>query len=284
MQSNNQIAKANENTDVAVVGSDPTPSVLLQLAVQQNLDMDKLEKLMQLQRQWLAHQARKDYLTAFSNFQAKCPVLEKKKKVDFPNKQGGRTKYSYAPIGEITEGIKQILGEEGLSFRWEIDDSETKINVTCIISHFNGHSEKTKMSANLDNSGGKNEIQQRGSTITYLQRYTLIGALGISTADEDNDGHKDETPTHHQRQPIPVKPVNNIEKNVQPAKTNLAQQGAKPWLNPGTIEWDNAFKKIHAGQITMDDVEKNYRISVANHKNLLDPEYVFVPVKKKETA
>ena len=38
-----------------------------------------------------------------------------------------------------------------------------------------------------DTSGKKNEIQSRGSTITYLQRYTLIGALGLTTADEDID-------------------------------------------------------------------------------------------------
>jgi hypothetical protein len=44
------------------------------------------------------------------------------------------------------------------------------------------------MEAGKDMSGGKNDIQQIGSTQTYLQRYTLIGGLGLSTADEDNDG------------------------------------------------------------------------------------------------
>ncbi len=45
------------------------------------------------------------------------------------------------------------------------------------------------MSAGKDASGSKNDIQQKGSTQTYLQRYTLIGALGLSTADEDVDGN-----------------------------------------------------------------------------------------------
>ena len=44
------------------------------------------------------------------------------------------------------------------------------------------------MESGLDTSGAKNDIQQKGSTQTYLQRYTLIGALGLTTADEDNDG------------------------------------------------------------------------------------------------
>jgi uncharacterized protein (DUF3820 family) len=51
-----------------------------------------------------------------------------------------------------------------------------------------GHSESTTLSAAKDGSGNKNDIQARGSAATYLQRYTLIGALGLTTANEDVDG------------------------------------------------------------------------------------------------
>ena len=44
------------------------------------------------------------------------------------------------------------------------------------------------MTAPADTSGSKNAIQARGSTVTYLQRYTLLGALGLVTGDEDTDG------------------------------------------------------------------------------------------------
>ena len=177
----NEIVKQN---------SGATPAELLQLAVQQNLDIDKLEKLMQLQERWQAGLARKDFLSAISKFQALCPPLEKTKKVGFKTSTGF-TSYSYAPLGEIAATIKKAMSDNELSHRWEIEDITDKIICTCIISHINGHSEKTTMSAAKDSSGGKNEIQQRGSTITYLQRYTLIAALGISTADEDVDGAKE---------------------------------------------------------------------------------------------
>ena len=39
-----------------------------------------------------------------------------------------------------------------------------------------------------DNSGGKNSIQGIGSSITYLQRYTLKLALGLA-AGRDDDGN-----------------------------------------------------------------------------------------------
>jgi uncharacterized protein YktA (UPF0223 family) len=179
-----------------IVKTQTTPSALLQLAVQQNLDIDKLEKLMQLQERWEAGNARKEFLTAISKFQATVPALEKTKKVAF-----GSTKYSYAPLGEIAATIKTSMSENGLSHRWEIEDVTDKITCTCIVSHISGHSERTAMSATKDSSGGKNEIQQRGSSITYLQRYTLIAALGISTADEDIDGQKEE-PQKQQVKPI----------------------------------------------------------------------------------
>ena len=47
----------------------------------------------------------------------------------------------------------------------------------------------TKMTAPSDTSGQKNSIQAIASTVTYLQRYTLLAATGITTMDmPDDDG------------------------------------------------------------------------------------------------
>lgn len=293
----------NEITEVQHLDAPETsPSALLQLAVKQNLDIDKLEKLMELQERWQAGEARKEFLRSMSQFQANCPTLEKTKRVDFTSKSGSRTRYSYAPLGEINEKIKKPLADAGLSYRYEIKERENKLIVTCIVSHLLGHSERTEMEANKDDSGGKNDIQQRGSSITYLQRYSLIAALGISTADEDIDGQKEDAPAHQQQKsqqqaPPPVQPkqtsapdpkAGDGKKPDQHANT-MVNQGNKPWLNPNTKEWDNAFKKMHTGHITMDDVLANYRISKVNHANLLDPKYKYEPTnyekfKEKQPA
>lgn len=282
----NEIAEAN-------------PSLLLQLAVQQNLDIDKLEKLMQMQERWQAQQARREFLSAVSQFQAVCPPIEKTKRVAF-----GNTKYSYAQLGDIAATIKKPMSDNGLSHRWEIGEDNDNIVVTCIISHVAGHSERTTMKGGKDGSGNKNAIQSSGSTVTYLQRYSLIGALGISTADEDVDGHKDEsvntTQPRQSAPPVPpVQPKTAVVQSPDPkagdgkkpeAGKTMTNQGNKPWLNPNTKEWNNAFTKIHTGLITMDDVLANYRISTANSGKLLDPKYVYEPTnyekfqKQKETA
>ncbi len=75
----------------------------------------------------------------------------------------------------------------GLSFRWRTDSDDGVVKVSCIISHRDGHSEETTLSAKPDGSGSKNAIQAIGSAVTYLQRYTLKAALGIA-ASKDDDG------------------------------------------------------------------------------------------------
>jgi hypothetical protein len=44
------------------------------------------------------------------------------------------------------------------------------------------------MTSAADTSGAKNAVQSRGSALTYLMRYTLCGALAITSADDDDDG------------------------------------------------------------------------------------------------
>lgn len=174
--------KRRDEPDLPALADD-TPGALLKLAVQRDLDLDKLERLMALKERWQADQARKAFYEAFARFQATVPPLTKDKQVTF-----GETSYRHASLASIMGQIGGPLEECGLSFRFTINDSGEGLVVTCIVTHVEGHSEPTAMSAPPDVSGSKNAIQSRGSTVTYLQRYTLIAALGLVTADEDNDG------------------------------------------------------------------------------------------------
>jgi hypothetical protein len=45
------------------------------------------------------------------------------------------------------------------------------------------------MSAPPDTSGAKNVIQAKASTVTYLRRYTLLGAVGMAAGMPDSDGN-----------------------------------------------------------------------------------------------
>lgn len=187
-------ALAKQNIIMEVVPpASPTPLTLLQQAIEKGMDLAQLEKLMDMQERWEKRQAEKAFRDAFALFQTIVPVI-KKNKVNKINSQKGTFSYKSADLGEIAKAIKGALKETGLSYRWEFQDKGDKLKVICKISHRDGFTESTEMEAGMDNSGAKNDIQQKGSTNTYLQRYTLIGALGLSTADEDNDGRSHSEP------------------------------------------------------------------------------------------
>lgn len=164
-----------------------TPDQLLKLAVDKDLDIDKLGKLMELQKQWKDGLAREAFFNALNEFQSVVPDIAKRNTASFETSKG-KASYRYADLASIDRAIKPYLKEFGLTKRWEFKDEGETIIVTCIVTHNEGHSERTTMSAKADATGSKNAIQARGSAIEYLKRYTLIGALGLTTTDTDNDG------------------------------------------------------------------------------------------------
>lgn len=165
-----------------------TPTDLLSQAIDKDLDIEKLERLMAMKERYDKDQSRKLFFEALADFQNRCPELRKNKKVSAKLKEGGTLEYDYAPLSDIDRQIKELMKECGLTKRWEFEDDKGTIKVSCIITHTSGHFERTTMSAQADDSGKKNSIQARGSSIEYMKRYTLIGALGLTTADNDIDG------------------------------------------------------------------------------------------------
>lgn len=160
---------------------------LIEIAVNNGADIVQLEKLMDLQERYEAGQALKSYNKSMSIFQSLLPVIEKKGNVHFESSKG-ITDYDYAKLEDITRAIRPALKESGISYRWTQKQKDGYINVTCIATHIDGHSEQNDLFANPDNSGGKEGLKAIASTISYLRRYTLTGLLGITVGGEDTDG------------------------------------------------------------------------------------------------
>jgi hypothetical protein len=173
----NDLAK----TQSAEIAAIQTPDNLLAIAVQNGADVDQLSKLMDLKERFDAAEAKKAFFHALTEFQSNMPAIKRTSTVKFNS-----TAYNFASLGAIAEQIRSTLKDCGLSYRFA-QNHENGIQVTCIVTHVDGHSESTSMTAGADTSGQKNAIQGIGSTVTYLQRYTLISALGLTTADEDVD-------------------------------------------------------------------------------------------------
>ena len=166
-----------------------TPMEILERAVAQGANVETLDKLMTLQERWEKNLARKAFDNAMSAAKAEIPVIEKTRTVDFVGKTGIRTNYRHEDMAGIARTVDPLLTKHGLSYRYRTETKEGIVTVTCIVSHRDGHSEENSLSAGRDETGNKNNIQAVGSTITYLQRYTLKAALGLAASDDDDTKH-----------------------------------------------------------------------------------------------
>jgi hypothetical protein len=154
-----------------------TPMDMLSHAVERGADLDMIEKLMNLQERWEASQARKAFDEAISAAKADIPPIERTGK--------GHNDKRYATFAAIAKVVDPIISQHGLSYRFRTTQGD-RISVTCILSHKSGHFEETTLSGPPDASGSKNAIQAIGSTLTYLQRYSLVQMLGLAAADDDD--------------------------------------------------------------------------------------------------
>jgi hypothetical protein len=173
-----------------------TPMDLISRAQQANASIEQMQQLFDLQLRYEANEARKAYNEAMSNFREECPTIERARKVE-------HNKTKFAGLAESIEAIRPFLSKYGLSHQWKTKQDGANISVECTVTHRMGHSESTSLSASPDKSGGKNDIQAIGSTVSYLERYTLYAILGLSSREMDTDGNltqKDEPPRVSERQ------------------------------------------------------------------------------------
>lgn len=148
-------------------------------------NIDQLERMMQMKRDFEADEARKAYADAMAEFRGICPPIKKDARVNFTSAKGV-TDYNHETFDGIMLTVSPSLSECGLSTTFRSASDAGLVKVTCIVTHKDGHTEETSLSAAPDSSGGKNAIQAVGSIVTYLQRYTIKLMLGLS-AGEDND-------------------------------------------------------------------------------------------------
>lgn len=160
-----------------------TPQAMLATAVARG-DAALAEKLMDLSDRWEARTARKSFDAAIAAAKAEIPVIFKNREM---NAGSGRTSYKYEDMAAIARAIDPVLSKHGLGYRFRTQVQGNIVTVTCIVFHGDGHSEENTLQAGADTSGSKNSIQALGSSLTYLQRYSLKAALGLA-ASADDDG------------------------------------------------------------------------------------------------
>lgn len=150
------------------------------VALDPSVDIDRLEKIIQMERESQRHTAERAFNVALSNMQPELPAVEARGRGDKNAK--------YGKLEDIQAAIRPILQRHGFAVRFKVHDGEASLAVECILSHKDGHSDSDRISLPYDKTGSKNDVQARGSTVSYGKRYTLCNILNIQVGGEDNDG------------------------------------------------------------------------------------------------
>lgn len=173
------------------------PLALLQQAIERgNVDTSALEKLMDLAERHDANEAKKAFDRAMVDLKKELPtVLDRDQKVDFTGQSGKRVYYTHTSLAYAVEQLIEPLTRFGFSHSWSASTENGQVNVTCRLTHVQGHCREMTIGAPPDKSGSKSPAQAVASTITLLERYSLLALLGIATADMKEP--RGETPPDH---------------------------------------------------------------------------------------
>jgi hypothetical protein len=183
----NEVRLLEPSSNPVVVSQVSAPMQLIQLAMERG-QLDLIDKLLDLQQRWESNEARKAYVAAMARFKAEPIIVAKDGTVDFKNKAGDRTYYKHSTLAAVVDAVVSRMGKYGLSHKWDVSQAEGHVTVSCVITHELGHSESVTMTGPRDESGNKNLLQQISSSVTYLQRYTLMSLCGLASKEMDDDG------------------------------------------------------------------------------------------------
>lgn len=173
---------------------------LLAAAIERGVPVEAIERLVALHREEQDRQAAREFARCLAEFQATCPPIPKSSKADIVTKSGSKFSYRYAELDQIAETVRPHLHRLGFSYSWDSSVESGTVTASCTLRHSNGHKEQAKFSAPMDAADRMSGPQKAAAALTYAKRQSLLQALGITTAEPDDDAmdRSEETITEEQ--------------------------------------------------------------------------------------
>ena len=187
--------------------------IIERAAANPDVDVTKLEKLLDMQERVLSRRAEVAFNGAFAEMQAELPVIIENGAI----KIGGEVRSRYALFEDINETVKPILKKYGFALTFKTATEKGAATVTGILMHKDGHREATDITLDADTSGSKNSVQSIGSSVSYAKRYCLCALLNITSRGEDDDGQRGNV------QHVTDEQAATIQALIEEVKANKAQ-------------------------------------------------------------
>jgi hypothetical protein len=250
-----------------VVVQTPTVDNWIQSAIDNKLDINILERLFAMKKEYDAQEAKKAFDEAMVLFQSECPTIKKTKRGAVTKEN--QTVFFYAPIEDIEMQTKELRAKHGFSYliKTRFPENSGKVIASCETRHIRGHSEISEVEMPyLTRTGVMSEAQVVAGTITFAKRYAFCDAFGIMTMDDDSDGMTNEIILEDLEplfQLIPDYCADYLTKLVSSIEKKSTFDKWKDTLP--TIEQTNKMEEL-AEKIPTDKKEKYWMIFVKHSK------------------
>jgi hypothetical protein len=160
--------------------------VIERAAQNPNVDIDKMERLLQMHERIMARQAEADFNAAMMEAQSEMQRVA----ADAANPQ---TRSKYASYAALDRALRPIYTRHGFAVSFDTEPAEGEaITVVAHVSHRNGFTRTHRAIMPADGKGAKGgdvmtKTHAVGSAMTYGMRYLLKLAFNIATGEDDDD-------------------------------------------------------------------------------------------------
>lgn len=156
-------------------------------ALNPDVDIDKMERLLQMSERMVAKQAEAAFNSAMSAAQAEMGRIA----ADAENRQTSSRYASYAALDRV---VRPIYTKHGFALTFDTGEtSEDSVQILCRVVHSAGHSQAYQINMPCDGKGAKGsavmtKTHAMGSATQYGMRYLLklIFNLAIGNDDDGN--------------------------------------------------------------------------------------------------
>lgn len=172
---------------------DPLLALMDKMANNPNITPEMVGKMMDVyidgQRKMATMSDEQAFAHAMANFKKNPPDIIKNRVAKM--EKDGRHLYSYnfADLDAFASAAQVGLAERGITWSFPFSEAANGvITVSCVLRYGLYQHTPTILSSPPDQTGGKNAIQAKASTLSYLERYTFCGATGLTAGMPDTDG------------------------------------------------------------------------------------------------
>jgi hypothetical protein len=151
------------------------------MAVNPNIDPEKLERLIAMKKDIDATNAKVAFTQAMVRMRPELPRIAKLGKTD---------KATYGKWEDIQDAIDPVLNRHGFDLTFKTDSTPESVTITAVLRHEAGNEDTTSLTLPADKGPGRNGVQAIGSTSSYGKRYTAAAILNLRIGGEDDDAKR----------------------------------------------------------------------------------------------